>query len=170
MKVLKTLAVFLISISLALPLVSSCAPAKQDGFAIYLMKNVKFAYPPSTTTTPIELESEPIIDTDDIISYNWQTHEMEVVPAAYERVQKLEVSVQGRPFAVCLGQEIIYTGAFWTPISSIAFNGITIMKPFTPGMTLTIEPGYPSAEFFKNGDPRNNPLIMESLERAGKLK
>jgi hypothetical protein len=164
------LTTFLISILLSLSLVSGCSPARTDGFGIYLIKNATSAYPLSAAPAPIEPESEPIIAENDVVSYDRQTHVIEVVPAAYERVQKLAVPVQGRPFAVCLGREIIYTGAFWTPISSMAFNGIVIIKTLTPGTALTIEPGYPTAEFFKQGDPRNNPRIMESLERAGKLK
>ncbi len=64
MKHLKMLAIMLVSVLLALPIFPGCAP-KADWFAIYVIKNVPFAYPPSPIPNPIELESEPIISTDE---------------------------------------------------------------------------------------------------------
>lgn len=165
MKLLRLFAAFCLVLMLA-----GCDPRPaDDGFAIYLTKNAT-PVPLGATPASVELDGEPVIATDDIVTYNRVTHEMEVKPSVFGRIKNLEVPVRGRAFAVCLGQEIIYTGAFWTPISSIAFDGIIIMKPMSKNNLLQLEPGYPSDGFFKGGDPRSNPRLMESLQRAGKLK
>jgi hypothetical protein len=165
MKLLCLLAVFWLGLTL-----SGCGPRpSENGFAIYLTKNAT-PVPSGVTPLAIELDGEPVIAIGDIVTYNRVTHEMEVKPSVFERIKNLEVPVRGRAFAVCLGQEIIYTGAFWTPISSIAFDGIIIMKPMSKSNILRLEPGYPSGGFFSGGDPRSNPRLMESLQRAGKLK
>jgi hypothetical protein len=72
---------------------------------------------------------------------------------------------------VCVDREPIYWGAFWTPVSSISFDGVTIWKPvsFEEPHVITLELGYPSSSFYGGEDPRNNPEVMKSLEEAGKL-
>jgi hypothetical protein len=169
-KSFKMLIIMLLSILMVLPLLSGCSPLpSENNFAIYLTGNA-MPFPSEATPAAIGLEGKPVISINDIVSYNQETHEIEVKPAAFERVKNLEVPVRGRTFAVCIGREAIYTGAFWTPISSISFDGIIIMKPILKNNILQLEPGYPSNGFFKGDDPRSNSRIMDSLQRAGKLK
>jgi len=160
----------LLTMLLVVLLVSGCTSVKQDDFAIYLFKNKTLIETLASTPARIELEDKPFISTQDIISYSKETHEIELTDDALEKVRNLDVPIKGRPFAVCLGQEIIYTGAFWTPISSIGFNGIIIMKPLAKSEYIQLEPGYPSESFYNGDDPRNNPRILECLQRSGKLK
>ena len=72
---------------------------------------------------------------------------------------------------VCVNKEPIYWGAFWTPISSISFNGVTIWKPYsTQGQKIIVLTlGYPSSSFYGGEDPRNDARVLDSLEKAGKL-
>ncbi|UCH51925.1 MAG: hypothetical protein JSV54_04055, partial [Chloroflexota bacterium] len=65
----------------------------------------------------------------------------------------------------------IYWGAFWTPISSLSFDGVTIWKPLSleGPHVITLDLGYPSSSFYGGEDPRNNPEVMRSLDKAGKL-
>ena len=62
-------------------------------------------------------------------------------------------------------------GAFWTPISSLSFDGVTIWKPYSSQgpRVITLELGYPSSSFYGGKDPRNSAEILNSLEQAGKL-
>jgi hypothetical protein len=85
---------------------------------------------------------------------------------------QLEVPTSGKSFVVCVDKGAIYWGAFWTPISSQSFNGVTIWVPLFSQQenTIKIELGYPSESYYQGEDPRSNPIIMESLEKAGKLK
>ncbi len=71
----------------------------------------------------------------------------------------------------CVDRRFIYSRAFWTPISSISFDGVTIWKPLSSQelKVVTLELGYPSSSFYGGEDPRNNAEVMKSLEQAGKL-
>ena len=96
---------------------------------------------------------------------------MELTPEAYERLRALAVPVDGLPFVVRVGDETIYRGALWTPISSLSYEGIVIMQPFDPaGRTVRLELGYPSPQFARGEDPRSDGRIRAALEQAGKLR
>jgi hypothetical protein len=119
----------------------------------------------------VELETLPVISEKDIVSYNAQTHELTLTAASFERISRLEVPVRGRSFVVCVNREPIYWGAFWTPISSMSFDGVTIWKPLatTSPYVITLELGYPGPAFYSGEDPRNNQEVINSLAQAGKL-
>jgi hypothetical protein len=149
---------------------SGCTTTKGEGFAIYLTGE---DIPPAQmeALSHVEIADQPVISVKDIITYNAQTHEMKLTASAYERICSLEVPVEGKSFMVCVDKKPIYWGAFWTPISSISFDGVTIWKPFNSqeSKVIALELGYPSASFYGGEDPRNNAEVMESLKREGKL-
>jgi hypothetical protein len=162
-----TITVFLSGLVL---LSSGCTAATGEGFAIYLTRDDV----PTTrmeALSHVELAGQPVIAANDILSYNAQTHEMKLSPGAFERILQMDVPVWGRSFLVCVDRNPVYWGAFWTPISSISFDGVTIWKPYgvhePPVITLAL--GYPSPSFYVGEDLRNNPEIIKALERAGKL-
>jgi hypothetical protein len=148
---------------------SGCSSARQEGFAIYLTKG-DIAPSQMPTSTNIEI-GEQIITDNDIVSYNTQTHEMKLTVEAFKRLSALEVPVSGKSFVVCVDRKAIYWGAFWTPISSISFDGVTIWKPYSSSETpvVTLELGYPTSAYYGGVDPRNDPEILSSLEQADKL-
>lgn len=159
----------------AVILLSSCTtsktPSKSEGFAIYLTKE---DIPPAQmeALSHVNIADQPVIALHDIITYNAQTHELKLTANAYERITQLEVPLRGKSFVVCVDKKPVYWGAFWTPISSMSFGGVTIIsKPFSSQEPpiITIEQGYPSSSFYRGEDPRNNPEVMKSLEQAGKL-
>jgi len=139
---------------------------KSEGFAIYLTRK---DIPPAQmeALSHVDLSDQPIISVEDIITYNAQTH----TSNAFDRVYALDVPVTGKSFMVCIDKEPIYWGAFWTPISSISFDGITILKPYNTQEqnTIVLELGYPSSSFYGGEDPRNNAKVLESLVITGKL-
>jgi hypothetical protein len=143
---------------------------KGEGFAIYLTRE---DIPPEKMEmlSHVDIADQPIISIQDVITYNAQTHEIKLTDEDFERIANLEVSVRGKSFLVCVDRAPIYWGAFWTPISSMSFDGVTIWKPigFQESKVLTLEMGYPAASFYKGEDPRNNPIVLDSLEQSGKL-
>lgn len=151
-------------------ILSGCNATKDEGFAIYLTRD---DIPPfqMEAMSHIEITEQPIISITDIITYNVQTHEIKLTTSAYERICSLEVTVEGRSFMVCVDKEPVYWGAFWIPISSISFDGVTIWKPLISQElhVITLELGYPSSSFYHGEDPRHNVEVMQSLEQAGKL-
>jgi hypothetical protein len=149
---------------------TGCSGRNQEGFAIYLSKD---NIDPSQikALNHIEIADQPIISTQDIITYDALTHELKLTAEAFERISSLEVPVRGKSFAVCVDKKPVYWGAFWTPISSMSFDGVTIWKPFTSQETkvITIELGYPTLSFYGGEDPRNKAEVINSLEQEGKL-
>jgi hypothetical protein len=152
-----------------------CQPAQNDHFAIYLLSQDI----PATELSQIDigqltLESSPILSNDDIVSYDKTRHIVELTQAAFDRIQgifTLPVKVDGIPFVVCVGKERIYTGAFWTPLSSLSYDGVVIMQTFdTENATIQIALGYPGPDAFTGTDPRADPRIIKALEQDGKLK
>jgi hypothetical protein len=143
----------------------------QEGFAIYLTRD-DIPVSQMEALSHVEIADKPVISSKDIISYNKDTHEIELTADAYQRVIELEVPMSGLSFIVYVDKGPIYWGAFWTPISSQSFNGVTILVPAFSQQEkiITLELGYPSQSFFQGQDPRSNPDILESLEKAGKLK
>jgi hypothetical protein len=148
----------------------SCRSAKGEGFAIYLTRN---DVPPSQmeALSHVDLAGSPLISPADVITYVAQTHELKLTGEAFARIAALEVPTRGKSFMVCVDKAPLYWGAFWTPISSQSFDGVTIWKPFPTEKTgiLTLDLGYPASSFYKGQDPRNNPVMLKSLDKAGKL-
>jgi hypothetical protein len=149
---------------------SGCYAPPHEGFAIYLTKD---DIPPAQmeALSHVDLTEQPVISINDIITYNAQTHEMKLTESAFERISQMNVPVRGKSFMVCVDKKPVYWGAFWTPASSISFNGVTIwtLHNSQGPKVITLELGYPSSSFYGGGDPRNNPEVMRSLDQAGKL-
>lgn len=141
-----------------------------EGFTIYMTKeDLKPAQIP--ILSHVDIAEKPIIAKDDIITYNANTHEITLTANAFNRISKLDIPVNGKSFIVCVDKKAIYCGAFWTPISSISFDGVIIYKPLNSqeSKVIKLELGYPSPFFYGGDDPRNNEEIMKSLKEAGKL-
>ncbi len=153
-----------------LPWAPPASQALGEGFAIYLTKeDVPPAQMPALSH--VDLADTPIIGTNDIITYNAQAHELKLTSEAFERISQLDVPVRGMSFLVRIDKKPIYFGAFWTPISSISFDGVTIWKPLGvhEPYIVTLELGYPSSSFYGGDDPRNSQEVLSALEKAGKL-
>ncbi len=169
-KVRLSLIVFLVA-----SILMGCIPSHAGGLSIYLLADEVPATELSIVDlNDLELQEEPILSIDDIIAYSRETHEIELTAEGYERIQQLfalPVEVRGMPFVVRVGADRIYAGAFWTPASSISFDGVVICEPYDrERRVIRIGLGYPSAEAFTGTDPRSDPRVLQSLEAAGKLK
>src|SRR4030042_6836791 len=116
----------LITVS-AIILLSGCTTAEGEGFAIYLTQG---DIPPAQmeALSHIEIEEQPLIGLSDIVTYYADTHHIALTASAFKRISELEVPVRGKSFVVCVNRVPIYWGAFWTPISSLSFDGVTIWK------------------------------------------
>ena len=142
-----------------------------EGFAIYLTKG---DVPPSQmeALSHVDIVDKPVIGLDDIVSYNSTNHEITLTENGMKNITSLQVPTSGKSFLVCVNKSPIYWGAFWTPISSQSFSGVTIEMPLLSGQkagTISINLGYPAQSFYRGEDPRNNPVVLDSLRQAGKL-
>jgi hypothetical protein len=143
---------------------------KDEGFAIYLTKQ---DIPPAQMEdlNHVDIAERPIIAISDIITYDAQEHELTLTASAFERISQLDVPTGGKSFIVCVDKRPIYWGAFWVHWSCTLFDGVTIWKPLglEEPHVIRLELGYPSSELYTGEDPRSNPVVIESLEQAGKL-
>jgi hypothetical protein len=147
------------------------------GFAIYLLAHdISAAEVTAINTFPVidnlELNDEPAISQEEIVGYSEMTHEIELTAQAYENLTELDIPTSGKVFIACVDHQPVYWGAFWVPYSSQSFGGVIILIPplLEQENTIQIKLGYPSLSFFKAKDPRNDPRIMQSLQKAGKLR
>ena len=152
-----------------------CTASDQKEFGIYLLnEDMPTDQFQAADLDDLELVDQPVISTADINSYTQETHAIELNEDAYQRIQDLfllPVDVDGMPFVVSVGGEPVYRGAFWTPASSLIYDGVTIMEPFASDSTIiNLELGYPSTDFASGIDPRSDARIMEALDAAGKLR
>lgn len=149
---------------------NGCSVPKHEGFAIYLTKG---DIPPTQMPafSHVDIADQPIIGMSDIITYNAQTHELKLTQSAFKRISQLEVPTSGKSFLVCVDKNPVYWGAFWTPVSSQSFDGVTIWKPYSSSKPyiVTLELGYPSSSFYGGEDPRNKPEVISAFKKAGKL-
>jgi len=160
----------LLVLSLLALLVGCRNSATGEGFAIYFPKQ-DIPVSQMAALSYVEIADKPFISQGDIVSYNKETHEIELTAAAAQRVSELQVPLNGKAFVVCVNRQPIYWGAFWTPLSAASFDGVVIMKPLSlEKPVIRLELGYPSESYFKGSDPRSNPKIIDALSRAGKLK
>jgi len=136
------------------------------GFAIYLTKQ---DIPPAQmeALSHVDIAERPIIAISDIITYDAQEHELRLTASAFERISQLDVPTRGKSFIVCIDKAPIYWGAFWVPWSCTLFDGVTIWKPLTLEETHVIR--LELSALYTGEDPRSNPVVIESLEQAGKL-
>jgi len=125
-----------------------------ERFGIYLLKN-----------------NELVISDEEIVWYDKNSYEIKLTDEGIEKIQTLEVGSYGEPFVVKIGNQEIYDGSFWTPISSVSYHGIVIETLVnTTDNTIKLEKGYPSSDFFEGIDPRNDPRILDHFQKLGKLK
>jgi hypothetical protein len=154
---------------------AGCKVEPQDDFAIYLVRGQLSGV--DILGQPVDqlaLEEQPLLTSLDIVSYDPSSHEIKLTGKAYQRIQAvfpMPVKTDGFPFVVTVGNEPVYAGAFWTPLSSLSFDGIVILQPMGPmSHLIRVELGYPNPEAFTGSDPRSDPRVLNSLEKAGKIK
>jgi hypothetical protein len=164
------IAIVIVSLLIISLPVQGCASPDTGGFAIFLTEN-NIDPAEMTSLDNIQLADTPLISLKDIVTYNMQAHELKLTAGAFERICDLEIPVRGKTFIVCRDRIPVYRGAFWTPVSSISYSGVTIWKPYGKYLPkiLTLDLGYPSSSFYSGQDPRNDPELMNSLELTGKL-
>jgi hypothetical protein len=120
----------------------------------------------------IQIASEPLISIDDIVSYDWATHDIVLTAEAYDKLAQLKVPMEGKSFIVCVNKTPVYWGAFWSLLSAAIFEGASIGVPYSiesRNAQNTITIGYFSGGTVRE-DPRSNTVIKEALQKAGKLK
>ena len=113
--------------------------------------------------------NELVISDEDIVWYDDKSYEIKLTDEGASKIQALIVSVYGEPFSIKIGNEEIYNGSFWTPISSISYQGIVIETLVDGNNTIKLDMGYPPNSF-QGIDPRADPRIDDYFQKIGKLR
>jgi len=96
-------------------------------FAIFLVRGgISAQQMMAIDLDDLEVESNPILSVDDLVSYTEKTHSLELTDAAYVKITGLETTLVATTFVVYVGREPIYAGAFWATYFSSSFDGIVI--------------------------------------------
>ena len=152
------------------------APLEGEPFALYLLGDPQITGPDikNYDLDKLPLAAVPLITTENLISYDWDNHGLNLGLNAYQQLLAIfsgGLPSSGVPFVIMAYEQPIYAGAFWTLLSSLSFDGVTILEPMDPaGQTLYITLGYPGEEFFTGEDPRDNPRLQQALEDAEILR
>ncbi len=141
----------------------------EASFEIYLVKNLTTADALKKDLDELELEKQPLLTDKNISEYIWDKHQINLIKD--DELNKIlnekvygKVPVSGKPFVVVCNGEKIYSGAFWTMLSSLFY-------PECP----TIISDYTDRDFFEisldsEKDVRDDKRIYEALKKLGKIK
>ena len=142
-------------------------PALSAGSKVefYLIQQQEIdSYQTSINEQAAKIQDSILISYEEIISYNPKTFNFEISPEARKRLQYYT------PFAVTVDREIIYTGYFWTSLSSRSVDWVVIDLLFADENKLHVQLGYPGLmDGISIPDKRNDPRILEVLRRDNKL-
>jgi hypothetical protein len=166
---------FLASLGFIIMLSVSCEKKNtidEGGIQIYLLADHESLDPlweiDESTIVP---EEEPIIQYEDILSYDPKGHAFKISSSAQESFKSKESSIHSRPFVLVANNEYIYTGYFWAAYSSAICPWLTI-DPIRAQYAgeLRIALGYPwLMEDMSIPDRRNDTRILNILRQDRKL-
>lgn len=144
--------------------------AEPPALAFYLLARAgPAAEVASTPPALLPRAAQPFLTLNDVLTYTQATHTLTLTPEAWQHLAMLEVPVNGLPFVLYVRGEPIYAGALWTPLSSLSYDGVTMLWPSGLTETLRLDLGYPGPAFFTGDDPRADPRLLQVLTEAGKL-
>lgn len=120
----------------------------------------------------ISLSDSVIIRYADIISYDPKTYTFELSEVATKTISNLQPSTtEGIAFAAIVNEKTVYTGYFWTGLSSYSCKQIIIDVTNTKiRNNVKVDMGYPSGCLCENVvDQRNASQLIGILEGDNKL-
>lgn len=147
---------------------------KPKEFALYLLPA---PLKPEQTRRALDIgklkkpAGDPLISARDIAHYQKDRHELGIYYTAGLRLKTKALDLRGKPFAVFVGDDPIYAGAFWASNWSQSYDGVIIdtfnFKGDFPILELRF--GYPNEKFATTPDPRADARIFKAFEDAGML-
>lgn len=138
---------------------------------------VEFYLLQSYQSTPVDhfaisnpkIENEPFIRFNEIENYEDATYQFTLKQSAINRIKPL---FEPKAFSVAVDRKIIYTGYFRQSFLSSSCNCIRIdpQSYLLDNNKIWIELGYAPSRDLSDMDNRNDPVLLATLARAGKLK
>ncbi|WP_010251004.1 M56 family metallopeptidase [Acetivibrio cellulolyticus] len=143
---------------------------KTSGMEIYLVKGSNQKYTSEVADlASLELENEPLLSKDDIISYNWDLHSVKI-----KNTGKITNELLQRRFVVVADGEKIYQGAFWSALYSMVPPEIGVyldrLDEKSEQLILSLGSFCVGGEIQPNVKAvLDNMIVKGTLEREGKL-
>jgi Kunitz/Bovine pancreatic trypsin inhibitor domain len=148
--------------SIALSTVATTQP-----ISFYLLKSYKLL--PNQCAVDLKsvvLADQPLLTSNDVISYNDKTYTYSVSTHGYAAVRALK---DATPIAICLGKKIIFT-SIYKPLTSSSTCYQSITAQAMRNNEIKFQLGYPSLPTgVKIDDQRNNSELIETLRAYSKL-
>ncbi len=117
----------------------------------------------------VELEPDPLLSDEDIIVYLQENHVIHLTEAGRQKLRDSPRVKDKEAFFVCVGDQPIYAGVFWSVIKSFPPNH----SDFSISMTFDMLGMYHYPIAIRNehakDDLRADPRILTALETCGKL-
>ncbi len=161
----------LLTLLLSLCACQTRSPSRMDGRFSIRRLNTAHAIDDLVTLDPAEFscEDEVLIASEELIHYDWTTHTFTLTAEAAARLNRQDLI--GTPFVVCVDEDPIYVGVFWSSYFSRSYDGIVIdLLALDQGPKLHIATAYPeSPESFRGQDRRSDVRIWRALYAAGKV-
>jgi len=164
--------ILIVMLLLGLVLLSGCGKRKEPAFGIFPILTEMMAEDVlAVSMDNLTLDDTPLLTMEDVVSYQPGNHELTLTDDAVSRLGWRNIPLDGLPFVLVAQGERVYTGAFWTPISSLSYSGtVGMLSLEEDAVTLRFDLGYPaSPELFEGVDLRNDARILEAFSEAGKL-
>jgi hypothetical protein len=161
--------------------ISFSSASQGEGFAIYLTAQNE-PVSQMKDLNQVTLSAKPLISEDDMVSYNWETHQITLIDDWWQLIRSTETPIGNLFFVLCVDKQPTYWGQFYFSFqSSFPPTGIPFITDIIPVQNESL--GAVSAgsktikiELFPNDgdsdtqiDPRTNVVIKEALERDEKL-
>ncbi len=110
----------------------------ENDFGIYLLKDslLTTSFAKINKLESLGIQSAPIINLNDVISYDWSIHKMNLHSEAFDRFKTLDtkaISTDGLPFIIIVHGERIYLGNIYPCYSSLIHIDLPSINiaPFT---------------------------------------
>jgi hypothetical protein len=149
-------------------------PAQEEAFELYLADGdaIQGAEVYAVPLNDLPLANAPVLTAADIERYDPANHAIYLTDEANQRIRSVleaeDLPMNGVPFVVLSNGERIYAGSFWSPASSLSFDGVTIVgQPDQASAPLSITLGYPTSDFYTGEDPRSDSRLMQALADMG---
>jgi hypothetical protein len=148
----------------------STSPAiDEKEFGIYLLKDTLLVTSDAKKLTleSLQVQDAPIININDVTTYNWEEHNITLTPEAFKRfksVEKKVKSVYGLPFIVMLNQQKIYLGNIYPMYSSYIHPDLPFIS-VAPFLEMRIE----RAPLQSAEDKRKDERIYTVLNKFNKI-
>ena len=115
----------------------------------------------------IVLEDNPLVEYSDLMEYDSKEYTFTLSASALESIGDLF----GSAFAVTVDKEVIYTGYFWSALSSAIVEWVIIdLTMGVRGDKVLVQLGYPwTMDDWDIPDKRNDRSILSVFARDGKL-